>query len=248
MNRWIGKVAVVTGASSGIGEAIATTLVEHGLKVVGLARRIDKLREIAERLATAKGSFHPIQCDVVKEEEILKAFEYANSLGGVDILINNAAVIYPETIIDGTTEKYHSILDINVAAVAICTREATKSMRERNVEGHIININSTAGHNASIAKAPLSLYHTSKYAITGMTEVIRNELTAVKAPIKVTSLSPGLVKTDLPANLAPLDTIFKIAPHLLSQDIADAVVYLLGTPPHVQVTELSIIGSALEED
>lgn len=99
MNRWAGKVAVVTGASSGIGEAISITLVENGLKVVGLARRIDKLQQIGERLASAKGSFHSVQCDVTKEEEILKAFKLAKDLGGVDILINNAGVVYPETII-----------------------------------------------------------------------------------------------------------------------------------------------------
>ncbi|EFN84590.1 Dehydrogenase/reductase SDR family member 11 [Harpegnathos saltator] len=186
MNRWTGRVAVVTGASVGIGEAIATTLVEHGLKVVGLARRLDKLHKITERLASAKGTFYPVQCDVTKENEILEAFKFTENLGGVDVLINNAGVLYSETIIDGTTEKFHATLDVNVIATAICTREATRSMRERNVEGHVININSIVGHDANRAQAPLSLYHASKYAITAMTEVVRNELTAAKAPIKVT--------------------------------------------------------------
>lgn len=106
MNRWIGKVAVVTGASSGIGEAIAMTLVKNGLKVVGLARRIDKLKKITEQIASAKGTFYPTQCDVTKEEEILKAFEFAKSLGGVDILINNAGIAFPEPIIGKQIEKY----------------------------------------------------------------------------------------------------------------------------------------------
>ncbi|XP_032685982.1 farnesol dehydrogenase-like [Odontomachus brunneus] len=248
MHRWIGKVAVVTGASSGIGEAIAVTLAEAGVKVIGLARRLDKLQKITERITAAKGTFHPIQCDVSKEEDLLKAFKFANSLGGVDILINNAGVAYAETIIDGTTEKYHEILNVNVIATAICTREATKSMRERNVEGHIININSVAGHDIGTAKFPLSLYQTSKFAITGMTQVLRNEIDAAKAPIKITSLSPGLVKTDMPMLLANIDNLYKIAPYLLSKDVADAVMYILGTPPHVQVTELTIIGSALDKD
>lgn len=99
MDRWVDKVAVVTGASSGIGEAIAVTLVESGLKVIGLARRLEKLQEISERLAQTKGIFHPIQCDVTKEKEIIEVFKFAKSLGGVDILINNAGVAFAETII-----------------------------------------------------------------------------------------------------------------------------------------------------
>lgn len=100
MDRWIGKVALVTGVSSGIGETIAVTLVERGIKVIGLARRLEKMQEITKRLVNAKGIFYPIKCDVTNEQEVLEAFKHAkNNFGGVDILINNAGVAFPSTII-----------------------------------------------------------------------------------------------------------------------------------------------------
>lgn len=99
MERWIGKVAVVTGASSGIGETIATTLVENGIRVVGLARRLKNLQMIAKCLENAKGTFYPVQCDVTQEKQIIEAFKFARSLGGVDILVNNAGLAFFETII-----------------------------------------------------------------------------------------------------------------------------------------------------
>lgn len=92
MNRWNGKVAIVTGASSGIGESTTEALVKHGVKVVGLARRVDRLKELAVKLG--KDKFYPIQCDLRKEEDILKALKWVEKeLGGADILVNNAGVI-----------------------------------------------------------------------------------------------------------------------------------------------------------
>lgn len=99
MDRWIGKIAVVTGASSGIGETITTNLVQNGMRVVGLGRRLENLKIIAKHLEKASGTFYPVQCDITQEKEILEAFEFAKSLGGVDVLVNNAGVAFPETII-----------------------------------------------------------------------------------------------------------------------------------------------------
>ena len=100
MNRWIGKVAIVTGASSGIGAEIAEALVREGLKVAGLARRVEKIRQIADKLKGEKGELYPIECDVEKENDILKVFEWIEKrFGGVDVLINNAGVLSREPII-----------------------------------------------------------------------------------------------------------------------------------------------------
>ena len=85
------KVAIVTGASSGIGQSITKALIEHGLKVVGLARRLEKMEELKNEMKNKKGEFFPIQCDLTNEEDILKAFNWTKkNLGGVDILVNNA--------------------------------------------------------------------------------------------------------------------------------------------------------------
>ena len=98
MNRWIGKVAVVTGSSGGIGLAISKALASHGIKVVGLARRIDKLHEAAAEIG--KDKFFPIECDVTKEEDILKVFKWIDEkFGRLDILVNNAGVVCVKPII-----------------------------------------------------------------------------------------------------------------------------------------------------
>lgn len=242
MERWAGRVAVVTGASSGIGASIAESLAREGMVVVGLARRKNRLQDSAEALSIAKGKLYPVQCDVCNEEEILEAFRWIrNHLGAIDVLINNAGVAHFANIISGDTEGFRRILDVNVLAVAICTREAVANMRARRVDGHIININSVSGHYIPSTGKHLSLYPSSKYAMTAMTEVVRRELISAKTNIKVTSLSPGLVQTEI---MEATDWVENVADHdapsLQAKDIADAVLYVLGTPPNVQITELTI--------
>ncbi|XP_033217856.1 farnesol dehydrogenase-like [Belonocnema kinseyi] len=246
MERWFNKVAVVTGASTGIGAIISEGLVKAGVNVVGLARKVDKLEEIKTRLKNEKGKFYSIQTDVTKEDEILRAFRWIEKeLGGVDILVNNAGVILNEPIIDGGTEGFKTILDVNVLAVAICTREATKSMRNRKVPGHVVIINSFAGHYAESIKVPVSLYCASKYAITGMTESLRNELAAAKANIKVTSISPAAVRTGMLLNAGIPEAVINQISILETKDVLDAVIYVLGTPPNVQVNELTLTSLGL---
>ena len=100
MDRWTGKVAVVTGASVGIGAEIAEALVRSGIKVVGVGRRVQKIRDLATKLKSQKGALYPMECDVRKEEDILKVFRWTEEeLGGVDILINNAGILVAEPII-----------------------------------------------------------------------------------------------------------------------------------------------------
>ena len=100
MERWEGKVAVVTGASSGIGSYVVEQLVRNGLKVVGLARRLELLQDMEKRLEKQTGLFYPIKCDVSNDEECVAAFKsIEKKFGAVHILINNAGVLVPETII-----------------------------------------------------------------------------------------------------------------------------------------------------
>ncbi|XP_017881138.1 farnesol dehydrogenase-like [Ceratina calcarata] len=241
MDQWYGKLALVTGASSGIGEAITIALLHHNVNVVGLARRLDKMKKLEEQMKSAGGKFYPVRCDVRKEQEILDAFKFVEQLGGADILVNNAGLGFHETISDGSIEHMKTILDVNVLAAAICTREITKSIKQRGSRGHIININSILGHNAMLVKSSGSLYEVSKYGITAMSEVLRREMTQLKLPIKVTSLSPGFVNTDMPVikDVAGENWSEKV-PHLESKDIADGALYVLGTPANVQVNELTI--------
>ncbi|XP_062558603.1 farnesol dehydrogenase-like [Armigeres subalbatus] len=238
MDRWVGKVAVVTGTSSGIGAAIAKDLAKAGLVVVGFARRVERTEALKDELPTeAKERLHAVKCDVSKEEDILKSFKWVEEkFGGVDVLINNAGVLRQTDLLEAdNTQKLQEVLDTNVLGLVLCSREAYQSMKKRSVDGHIIHINSVAGH--IVPNFPqLNIYSASKHAVTAITETMRNELRSAGTKIKVTSVSPGAVKTEI----VPEVLLTSGWPFLESEDISEAVLYVLGTPPRVQVHELTI--------
>ncbi|KAJ8921539.1 hypothetical protein NQ315_003159 [Exocentrus adspersus] len=244
MDRWVGKVAVVTGASSGIGAAIAEALAKEGLKVAALARRKGRLEELAKKVSNQKGQIFAIQADIANETDILDAFTWIkNNLGPIHILINNAGVLPPSSgILDGQTESWEQLYKVNVIGLSICTREAVKYMKDNKVNGHIVHINSVLGH--EVIKRPyMNVYPSSKFAVTALAETLRLELMNQKSQIKITSVSPGLTDTEflIPIRKNPeYKKIIDEAKILEPQDIADAVVYVLSTPPHVQVQELTV--------
>ncbi|XP_068900161.1 farnesol dehydrogenase-like [Tenebrio molitor] len=241
MERWEGKVAVVTGVSSGIGAAIARALVKKGLKVIGLARRIDRVEELACSLADQLGALFPISCDVTKEDNILEAFKWVvENVGPVHILINNAGLTKLTNLTDGSTEMWREVFDVNVLALCICTREAVKVMKEHDIDGHIVHLNSIAGH--VVHNVPsFNVYPASKFAVTALTESLRLELVHQKSRIKVTSISPGVVRTEFLEGMSGDDKdLIKQLPYLRPEAVADAIVYVLSTDPAVQITELTI--------
>ncbi|PNF16595.1 Dehydrogenase/reductase SDR family member 11 [Cryptotermes secundus] len=245
MERWSGRVAVVTGASAGIGAAIAKELVKKGLKVVGLARRVERIEELAASLKSAPGKLHALKCDVTKESEVQAAFKWIKTnLGGVDILINNAGAAYNSKLITGPAENWRRILDLNVLALSVCTKEALESMKEKGVDdGHIVHINSIAGHSIPNLDIVVHMYCAAKHAVTALTEGLRRELVKQNSKIRVSSVSPGVVETEfMAASGRDVDPkqIYSSIPHLDAKDIADAVLYVLGVPPHVQIHELTI--------
>ncbi|XP_063235311.1 farnesol dehydrogenase-like [Bacillus rossius redtenbacheri] len=241
MERWSGRVAVVTGASSGIGHAVARELVKKGLKVVGLARRADRIEELASSLKDSLGKLYAVKTDLSKEEDILSAFKWVKeNLGGVDVLVNNAGVLNWSKLSEGKTADWKQMLDLNVLGLSICTREAIQSMKERGVDdGHIIHVNSVAGHTVSDYEG-LYMYTGTKHAVTALTEGLRKELTQLKSNIRITSVSPGAVRTDMITGIGVPEEDLKNMPMLEPEDIADAVLYTLSTPPRVQVHEITI--------
>ncbi|EDS43376.1 3-oxoacyl-[acyl-carrier-protein] reductase 1 [Culex quinquefasciatus] len=240
MDRWAGKVAVVTGASSGIGAAIVKSLANAGMVVVGLARRVERVEALRNGLKdqAIRKRLHAVKCDVSKEEDILRAFRWIEEkLGGVDVLVNNAGVLRDVKLVaPGNTGDLREVIDTNVMGLILCSREAFQSMKKRSVDGHIVHINSVVGH--YIPNLPvLSIYPASKYAVTALTETMRREFLAEGTKIKVTSISPGVVKTDMVPNEMQKD---QDLPMLEAEDVAAAVVYAVGTPPRVQIHELTI--------
>ncbi|XP_034936097.1 farnesol dehydrogenase-like [Chelonus insularis] len=242
MDRWIGKLAIVTGASSGIGEAICKSLVRSGVNVLGLARREDRLESLKKELSGCKGLFYFAKCDVQNEADIVNAFDYAEKkLGGVDILINNAGILKAAPFQETKIEDLRAVMDVNLIAAVTCIREALKSLRKSKKEGHIFNINSIAGLDAKIASIPINIYPASKFAMRAMADSLKMEIKQNKDKIRLTTIYPGLVNTEI-IELSGLDTeaIFNLMPALVSEDIANGVMYALGAPPHVQVDDLVI--------
>ncbi|XP_050076067.1 farnesol dehydrogenase-like [Anopheles maculipalpis] len=238
MDRWNGKVAVVTGASSGIGAAIVKDLAKAGMITIGLARRVERVEQLKKDLPKEAASrLHAIKCDISVESEIEKTFQrILSTYGGVDVLVNNAGIARSNNLLAiGTTADLRAVLDTNVTGLVLCSQWAYKSMVERKVAGHIVHINSVAGH--IVPHIPkLNIYPGTKHAVTALTEVMRQELRDAGTKIKVTSISPGGVQTEI-LNSAELP---EGMPLLESEDISAAVLYVIGTPPHVQVHELII--------
>ncbi|XP_055620926.1 farnesol dehydrogenase-like [Toxorhynchites rutilus septentrionalis] len=239
MERWAGKVAVVTGASSGIGAATVKELVKAGMVVIGLARRAERVEALKSELGgSARNRLHAMKCDVSKEEEILRTFQsIEQKFGGVDVLINNAGITRQTNLIAaGNTNMLREVIDTNVMGLVMCSREAFQSMKKRSVDGHIVHINSIAGHHVPPIIPHMNIYPASKFAVTAIAETMRHELRTEGTKIKVTSISPGVVQTEI----LPQEVLSQNMPMLEAVDIANAILYVLGTPPRVQVHELTI--------
>ncbi|ELU08443.1 hypothetical protein CAPTEDRAFT_21960 [Capitella teleta] len=242
MERWQGRVALVTGGSSGVGMATVIALVKQGMKVATCARSMDKLAQLSLDLKAEKGSLLPIHCDLRNEAEIMKMFEtIAAQWGGVDVLVNNAGLALDSWIIDGDSEPWRNMIDVNILAPCLCARESVKSMRSRDVnDGHVINLNSMSGHRVG----KLHFYSVTKFATQAITDAIRWELRGIQSGIKVSEISPGLIKSNFHKiaydSQEKADEVYRNGAPLSPDDIAEIVVYLLSTPSHVQVHDILV--------
>ncbi|XP_014206072.1 farnesol dehydrogenase-like [Copidosoma floridanum] len=254
MDRWIGKTAVVTGAASGIGASIGRSLLLAGVNVVGLDVQIERLqRQAVEhqklRIGDSKlGNMYAVKCDVSREQDISKAFDWIElNVGCPHILVNNAGVTDYTPLVESDRASFERLININVLGVANCTSKAVQSMRNHKVEGHIFNINSILGHEVpegvfseQAGANGWSLYPASKHATVAMTHTVRREISRLSLPIRITSISPGIVRTEITKCNEALSDLFDKVRALEPSDIADALLYALGTPPKVQITEMTV--------
>ncbi|CAL7937803.1 unnamed protein product [Xylocopa violacea] len=237
MDKWAGKLAVVTGASSGIGAAIVKQLVNNGMVVAGLARRVEKIKELEQSLEESPGKLYAVECDVSKEDSVIAAFAWVQeNLGPVNVLVNSAGIAKESSLIDGSLEDWRSVFDVNVFGLCLCTKEAVRMMREAGGEGVIINVNSYAGERVPFIPG-FSVYPASKRAITALAQTLRHELTGTQ--IKVTGISPGLVATDLMVSYSTYsEEALASLPTLDPEDVAAAAIYILSNAPHVVVQDI----------
>lgn len=242
MERWINKVALVTGASVGIGAAVSAALIKHGMTVVGCGRNLEKLEELGETLKDQKGAFHAVQCDVSREDQVVAMFnKIKEDHGGVDVCVNNAGLAFDAPLLTGETEQWRAMLEINVLGVSMCTREAVQSMKERKVDdGHIFNLCSMSGHRV-ISSKNTHFYAATKHAVNALTQGTRNELVGMKSHIRITQISPGVVETEFferKSGKKTADKLFKSFKCLEAENVADSVIYAMSAPPHVQVHDI----------
>ncbi|XP_018576642.1 farnesol dehydrogenase-like, partial [Anoplophora glabripennis] len=209
--------------------------------VAGLARRKDRLEALAQKLSNKKGKFYPLKSDLTKEEYILNTFKWIKeNLGTIHILVNNAGYLGKTTLIDGDSDVWRNTFEVNVLGLCIATREAIRDMRANDIDGHIIHINSIVGHQV-INFREFNVYISSKHAVTALAETLRLELVELKSKIKITSISPGLVDTEiLPNYITKHKNLIEEKQIIEPENIADAVVYALSTSPHVQIQELTV--------
>jgi NADP-dependent 3-hydroxy acid dehydrogenase YdfG len=237
-----GKVAVVTGASSGIGEATALALAAEGAAVVLGARRKDRLDALAERIEGDGGRALAVEADVADEAQARGLVERAASeLGGPHVLINNAGLMLLGLLEGADTDEWRRMVDVNLLGLLYCTQAALPLMREGG-SGHIVNVSSVAGRQA---QAGTAVYNMTKWGVVGFSEGLRQE--CLHLGIRVTCVEPGYVDTELQGhNTNPMvveatervrEQIGKV---LEADDIANAVVYALAQPRHVSVNEVLI--------
>ncbi|XP_049799001.1 dehydrogenase/reductase SDR family member 11-like isoform X2 [Schistocerca nitens] len=186
MDRWQGRVAVVTGASAGIGAAVVRALLRHGVTVVGVARRADRVQAIA-KTHSYPGKLHAVEADLSKEGDVEAAFRWLkDNLGRVDILVNNAGVFSDSQLTEGSTEEFRRMLQVNVLGLALCTKEAVHLMRAKGVDdGHIVNIGSVAGHWLPLMSEG-AFYYGTKHAVRVLSEGLRREFLQRDSNMRVT--------------------------------------------------------------
>lgn len=250
---WKNKVAIVTGACHGIGAQITKDLVKMGMTVIGfepLEKRLAEMLENLEEWGPVEGQLIACKCDISNDTDLKNAFEgIVATYGGVDVLINNAAIGKEGLISTSQIEDMITVTDVNIYGLLACTRFAIQSMNSKNVPGQIININSICGHYMpNFAEPKINMYIASKRMMTVLTALLRKELKQMKNKIKVTSISPGLVRTGIfkSAGVKFLnDNFFNNNPHLTTKDVSNVILMILSAPQSIQVNE--VIFHALHE-
>jgi len=238
MSKWKNKVALVTGASSGIGRKVALALGQAGMKVAVTGRRKDRLIELVGLLNDSEAEGLAIPADFSREQDITGVFKRIRAeWGGTHVLINSAGLGYKQTLAQISAKSMREMVDVNVLALTICMQEAIKDMEPSGL-GQIINISSMAAHRVPHGGASpmVGMYSATKHAVKAITEAMWGELASKGSPIKIGTISPGIVDGTEFHQKAGADAIgIKM---LNLDDIVDVVFYLLSTPAHVQVSDV----------
>jgi NADP-dependent 3-hydroxy acid dehydrogenase YdfG len=241
-NQIDGSTAVVTGASSGIGEATASALADEGANVVLAARREDELESLADEIEADGGRALTVPTDVTNEDDLDALVDAAlETFETIDILVNNAGVMLLEPVERADRENFRQMVEVNLLGLMNLTHAVLPVMQDQG-SGHIVNVSSTAGRQAN---ANSSGYNATKFGVNGFTEALRQEVT--QEGVRTTIIEPGAVETELPEHIPDEEVreqmeegLFDSMTPLQSEDIARAVAYAVTQPQHVSINEMLV--------
>jgi len=239
-------VAVVTGASSGIGEATAMALAAAGAAVAVAARRRDRLDGLVERIVESGGRAFAIETDVTVEAQAAQMVALTvQEFGRLDTLVNNAGVMLLGPVVDAPTEEWRRMVNLNLLGLLYCTHAALPHLieaasKEPRSVADVVNVSSVAGR---VARLGNGVYSATKFGVVAFSESLRQEVTT--RHVRVTIVEPGAVTTELASHLRP-EILEQMAQNfggvemLRSEDIAEEVVHAVTRPRHVSVNEVLV--------
>ena len=232
-----GKVVVITGASSGLGEATARMLSSLGAIVVLGARRVERIEALANELASAGGKTLALQTDVTRSADVQRLVDAAvEKFGRIDVIVNNAGLMPSSPLERLKIDDWDRMIDVNIKGVLYGIAAALPTMQKQK-SGHIVNVSSVAGHRV---RAGTAVYSATKHAVRVLTEGLRQEVKPWN--IRTTIISPGAVATELPDSITESDVqagvkaFYEIA--IPADSFARAVVYALSQPDDVDINEI----------
>ena len=239
MGQLDGRKILITGASSGIGEAAAEAIVAEGGAVALGARRKERLDELASKL---NGTAVAIEADIAEEKQAKALVEQAaEEMGGIDGLVNNAGVMLLGPLQGADPDEWRTMINVNCLGLLYCTHYALPLIRDGG-GGDIVNVSSVAGRTAALGSG---VYNMTKWGVVGFSESLRQE--GAHIGVRVTCVEPGFVETELQGhneNPMVLERMEKIKEDtgkvLEAADIANAIVYALGQPKHVSINEILV--------
>ncbi len=237
-----GRKVLITGASSGIGEATALAMAAEGAAVACGARRKDRLDDLASRIEADGGKAIAIEADISEEDQAKNLVETAHAeLGGLDCLVNNAGVMLLGPLQGADPSEWRRMIDINLLGLLYCTHYALPLLRDGG-GGDVINVSSVAGRIAALGSG---VYNMTKWGVVGYSESLRQEGALIK--VRVTCIEPGFVDTELqghntnPMVVERIEQLMEQTPKVLeAADIANAIVYAASQPEHVSVNEILV--------
>jgi NADP-dependent 3-hydroxy acid dehydrogenase YdfG len=241
-----GTVALVTGASSGIGEATARQLAADGAAVALVARRVDRLDTLAKEIAEAGGRALVVEADVTDQSQAEDAVERTVSeLGRLDTLVNNAGVMLLGPIVGAPLEEWERMVDVNVKGLLYCSHAGLPHLLDAATSSprgvaDLVNISSVAGR---VARNGSGVYNATKHGVGAFSESLRQEVTG--RHVRVSLIEPGAVSTELASHNRPeiresIGKRFGSIERMVSEDIADAIGYVVTRPRRVAINEVLI--------